>query len=315
MRASTMGRIQPGTRLAPASTVCLCDTGFMTIDDHAGELGEFLKARRAEVSPRTVGLPETGTKRRVKGLRREEVAMLAAISTDYYTRIEQGRRPASAPVLDVLARVLHLDDEEREYLFDLAGKDAQRPRRRSAQTVQPQLRRLLDELTTSPAFILGRRMDILAWNRMAAALLVDFAKIPEKKRNYVWLLFSDPAVKALHADWAPMARTAVAMLRMEAGRNPHDQRMAALVGELSVRDDDFRRWWGDHRVTARERGSKVLHHPVAGELTLDWDALTCAGDPEQQLVVWTAEPGTPSHDGLRFLSSWAASGDRSSVDR
>jgi len=286
----------------------------MSSDDHANELGEFLKARRSEVSPRTVGLPETGAKRRVKGLRREEVALLASISPDYYTRIEQGRRQASAPVLDVLARVLHLDDDEREYLFELAGKEAERPRRQSAQKVSPQLLRVLDELTTSPALVLGRRMDILGWNRMASALLVDFSAIPEKKRNYVWLMFSDTTFRSLHVEWEEMARTAVSMLRMEAGRNPHDQRMAALVGELSMKDDDFRSWWGDHRVTARERGSKTLRHPVAGELTLDWDALTCTSDPEQQLIVWTAEPGTAAHDGLRFLSSWAASEDRSAAD-
>ncbi|UKD57672.1 helix-turn-helix domain-containing protein [Amycolatopsis sp. FU40] len=283
--------------------------------DGNSELGQFLKARRAEVSPSAVGLPETGAQRRVKGLRREEVALLASISPDYYTRIEQGRRQASAPVLDTLARVLRLTEEERGYLFELAGKDAARPRRRSAQKVLPALRRMLDELTTSPAFVLGRGMDVLAWNRMATVLLADFERLPEKKRNYLWLLFSDPVFKSLHRDWEPMARTAVAMLRMEAGRDPHDQRMAALVGELSLRDEDFRRWWGDHRVTARDRGSKVLKHPVAGELTLDWDALTCAADPDQQLVVWTAEPGSPSHDGLLLLSSWAASSDRSGADR
>lgn len=283
----------------------------MSSNGHSSELGAFLKARRAELSPRTVGLPDTGAKRRVKGLRREEVALLASISTDYYTRLEQGRRQASTPVLNVLAQVLHLDDEERAYMFELAGKDTARPRRQSAQKVQPQLQRLLDELTTSPALVLGRRMDILAWNPMAAALLTDFSQLPEKKRNYVWLLFTDPAVKALHADWEYHARSSVAMLRMEAGRNPQDQRMAKLVGELSMTDDDFRRWWGDHRVATRSKGTKVLHHPIAGDLTLDWDALTCVSDPDQQLVVWTAEPGTPSYDGLRFLASWAAGATRS----
>ncbi|MER6912535.1 helix-turn-helix transcriptional regulator [Streptomyces sp. NPDC000594] len=285
----------------------------MSSDAHSGhshELGEFLKARRAEVSPRTVGLPGTGAKRRVKGLRREEVALLASISTDYYTRLEQGRRQASAPVLNTLARVLLLDDEERAYLFELAGKAGARPARRAAQKVQPQLRRLLDELVTTPAMILGRRMDILAWNPMAAALLTDFSNIPERNRNYVWLVFSDPGVRELHTEWESTARACVAMLRMEAGRNPTDQRLAALVGELSVRDDDFRRWWGENRVASRGRGSKVLRHPVAGELTLDWDALACADDPEQQLVVWTAEPGSPSWDGLRFLSSWGSSTSR-----
>ncbi|MEU3524249.1 helix-turn-helix domain-containing protein [Streptomyces sp. NPDC038707] len=285
----------------------------MDADAHPNELGEFLKARRAELSPRTVGLPDTGAKRRVRGLRREEVALLASISTDYYTRLEQGRRQASATVLDALARVLHLNDEERAYLLEVAGKTAAQPRRQAAQAVRPQLRRVLDELTTSPALVLGRRMDILAWNPMAAALLTDFSRIPEKYRNYAWLLFSDPAMRKIHVHWEDMARACVAMLRREAGRDPHDQHMARLVGELSIADDDFRRWWGDHRVASRTRGNKVLRHPVAGELTLDWDALSVAGDPEQQLVVWTAEPGTPSHDALRLLASWTATTDRSAA--
>lgn len=272
------------------------------------ELGEFLKARRAEVSPRAAGLPETRAGRRVKGLRREEVALLASISTDYYTRLEQGRRQASAPVLTALARVLDLDGEERAYLFELAGKTTAKPRRQAAQQVHPQLRRLLDELPVSPALVLGRRMDVLAWNPMAAALLTDFAALPQKQRNYAWLIFSDPAMREIHVDWEGTARACVAMLRMEAGRNPDDPRMAALVGELSMKDADFRRWWGEHHVAARTRGSKVLRHPVTGDLALDWDALACAHDPDQQLVVWTAEPGTPSHDGLRILASWATTG-------
>ncbi|MGW2344937.1 helix-turn-helix domain-containing protein [Streptomyces sp. NPDC001661] len=279
----------------------------MSGDKHPNELGAFLKARRAELSPRTVGLPDPGVKRRVKGLRREEVALLAAISTDYYTRLEQGRRQASGAVLDALAQVLHLDDEERAYLFELAGRTtAARPRKQSAQQAQPQLRRVIDELTTTPAMVLGRRMDILAWNPMAAALLVDFSEVPEKRRNYIWLLFTDPKMKSVHAEWEKTARSCVAMLRKEVGRNPQDQRMAQLIGELSMRDEDFRRWWGDHhRVASLGRGSKVIQHPVADELTLDWDALACATDPDQQLVVWTAEPGTPSHDGLRILASWS----------
>ncbi|MFD8916057.1 helix-turn-helix domain-containing protein [Streptomyces sp. NPDC059575] len=286
----------------------------MSGDSESNELGEFLKARRAEVSPREAGLPDSGARRRVRGLRREEVALLASISPDYYTRLEQGRRQASEPVLNALAQVLRLDDEEREYLFELAGKTGTRPARRTAQKVQPQLRRLLGELTTSPALVMGRRMDILDWNPMAVALLTDFSAIPPEHRNYAWLIFRDPAMRELHADWEHTARSCVAMLRREAGRDPGDRRMAALVGELSLRDADFRRWWGDHRVAGRTRGSKVLRHPVAGDLALDWDALACAADPDQQLVVWTAEPGTPSHDGLRFLSSWA-SGDTPAVRR
>ncbi|WP_326687296.1 helix-turn-helix domain-containing protein [Streptomyces sp. NBC_01795] len=276
----------------------------MTREAKRNGLGELLKTRRAELSPRTVGLPDGGT-RRVEGLRREEVAQLAAISTDYYTRLEQGRIQASGPVLATLAQVLHLDDDQRTYLFELAGKEGARPRRRAVQKVQPQLRRVLDDLTATPAMVPGRRMDILGWNSLGAALVTDFGTIPEKKRNYTRILFTDPAMRSLYADWESVARTAVAQLRMEAATYPDDSRLTALVGELSVRDPHFRQWWAAHHVAARTVGTKTLHHPVAGKLTLDWDTLTAGTDPDQQLIVWTAEVGTSSHDGLRTFASWA----------
>ncbi|MDT0323562.1 helix-turn-helix domain-containing protein, partial [Streptomyces millisiae] len=232
------------------------------------ELGEFLRKRRSELSPRTVGLPETGGPRRVAGLRREEVAQLASISTDYYTRLEQGRMQASAPVLDILARVLHLDDDQRDYLFQLAGRTTARPRRRGRQTVQPQLQRVLDDLTATPALVQGRRGDILAWNALAAALVTDFSRIPEKHRNYPRILFVDPAMRTLYTDWTTSARTAVAQLRMEAAKYPDDPRLIALVGELSLRDKQFAQWWGEHQVAARTIGTKTLDHPVVGELVL-----------------------------------------------
>lgn len=172
------------------------------------------------------------------------MASLASISPDYYTRLEQGRRQASEPVLDALARVLRLDDGERAYLFELSGRDAARPRRRTSQKVQPPLRRLLDDLSTTPAVVLGRRTDILAWNAMAAALFTDFARIPEKDRNFVRLDFREPTVGALYADWEWAARMPLAQLRVEAVRDPKDPRLAELVGELSLQDTDFRRWWG-----------------------------------------------------------------------
>ncbi|MFB7311891.1 helix-turn-helix domain-containing protein [Streptomyces sp. NPDC056192] len=268
------------------------------------ELGDFLKARRAELSPHVVGLPDTGALRRVPGLRREEVAQLAAISTDYYTRLEQGRLQASAPVLATLARALRLDDDQRAYLHGLAGKNTARPRRRAAQRVRPQLQRLLDQLTETPAMILGRHMDILAWNSLAAALIKDFATIPESQRNYVRLAFIDPTVRKMFADWENTARACVAFLRMEAAQYPEDPRLSALVGELSVQDADFRRWWAAHDVASKTSGTKTLRHPIAGELTLDWEMLACTTDPDQQLMVMTAEPGTPSHNALHFLASW-----------
>ncbi|WP_327187078.1 helix-turn-helix domain-containing protein [Streptomyces sp. NBC_01334] len=276
----------------------------MTSDAHVNELGEFLKERRAELSPRTVGLPETGGPRRVPGLRREEVALLAAISSDYYTRLEQGRIQPSAPVLAALVRVLHLNNDQRDHLFELAGRQATRPRRQAAQKVQPQLRRLLDDLTATPSVVIGRRMDILAWNSLAAVLLTDFGKVPETERNYVRILFSDPAMRTLYADWRTVARECVSHLRMAATTYPDDPRLAGLVGELSVHDTDFGRWWGSRHVASRSMGREKFHHPVAGELVLDRDTLACGTDPDQEIVVWTAEPDTPSHEGLRVLASW-----------
>ncbi|MFF7167049.1 helix-turn-helix domain-containing protein [Streptomyces sp. NPDC008086] len=278
----------------------------MTSNVPLNELGAFLKKRRSELSPRTVGLPDTGGPRRVAGLRREEVAQLASISTDYYTRLEQGRMQASAPVLDTLARVLHLDDDERGYLFQLAGKSTPRTRRRGRQRVQPQLQRVLDDLTATPAIVQGRRGDIPAWNSLAAALVTDFSRIPEKHRNYPRLIFTDPAMRSLYADWEASAQIAVAQIRLEAAQYPEDPRLIELVGELSTRDQQFATWWGDHKVAARTVGTKTLNHPVVGELVLDWDTYTASMDPDQHLTVWTAAPGSPTHERLRLLASWAA---------
>jgi transcriptional regulator with XRE-family HTH domain len=272
-------------------------------------LGAFLKARRAELSPGAVGLPEGGGRRRAGGLRREEVAVLAAVSTDYYTRLEQGRIRASAPVLNTLARALRLDDDQRAYAFELAGRLSDRPVRETSPRARPLLRRLLDDLGTTPGIVLGRRMEILAWNPLAAALVTDFSRIPKKHRNYIRLLFTDPEMRRLYTDWENVAHTCVAQLRMEAARDPESPRLAALVGELAVQDGDFRQWWAAHHVATRGIGTKSLRHPVVGELTLDWGAFAAATDAEQQLVVWSAEPGTPSHDALRILASWTDAPD------
>lgn len=272
---------------------------------HRSEFADFLKARRAELGPAQVGLPDTG-KRRVPGLRREEVAQLAAISSDYYIHLEQGRVSPSAPVLEALARVLQLDDDQRGYVFELVGKDTNRPRKRPRQTVQPSLRRLLDHLPYTPAIVLGRRMDILAWNPLAAALVTDFARLPDNKRNYVRLVFTDPAMRSLYADWETVAHTCVALLRREAAEYPDDPQLTALVGELSVQDPQFRQWWATHHVAGRRLGTKTMHHPLVGDLTLDWEALTSSSDTDQQLITWTSEAGTSTEERLRILASWSA---------
>jgi transcriptional regulator with XRE-family HTH domain len=268
-------------------------------------LGDFLKARRAELTLRDVGLPEAGTHRKVTGLRREEVAQLAAISVDYLTRLEQGRVQASASVLSTLCRALRLDDDQQTYLYQLAGK-APRPRRRPAQKARPAMRRLLDQLTQTPAIVLGRRLDILAWNASATALYTDFARIPARHRNYVRLLFTDPVFRGLHAEWRRDARIVVASLRMEAANDPDDPELAILIGELSVQDADFRSWWASHQVTGAGYGTKHYRHPLVGDLTLDCDTWDSPDHSGQRLMVLSAEPGTPSGERLRILSSWNA---------
>lgn len=272
-----------------------------------GELGGFLKARRAQLSPREAGLPETGTHRKVSGLRREEVAQLAAISVDYYTRLEQGRVQASVPVLATLARALRLDEDQQAYLYEIAGKSDARPRRRhAAQRLRPAMRRLLDQLTETPAVVLGRYMNILAWNTLAAALYIDFGRYPAADRNYVRLLFTDTLVRGMHTEWEHDARDAVAALRMEAAKAPDDPELARLVGKLSVQDADFRAWWGERHVNSASYGTKHYRHRDVGELTLDCDIWQSPDGSGQRLMVLTAEPGTPSHDALRILASWNA---------
>lgn len=219
--------------------------------ERPNEVGEFFKARRAQLSPGDVGLPEPVGHRKVAGLRREEVAQLAAISVDYYTRLEQGRVQPSTGVLVTLAKALRLDDDQEAYLYQLAGKTDARPRRRSRrEQPRPAVRRLLGQLTDNPALVLGRRMDILAWNPAAAALYTDFGQIPVGQRNYIRLLFTHPVVRALHPEWSHDARSAVAALRMQAAHDTDDPELAALVGQLSLQSPEFRTWWASIRSPA-----------------------------------------------------------------
>ena len=275
-------------------------------NEDRNELGAFLRARRSELSPSDVDLPEGGTQRRVAGLRREEVAQLAAISIDYYTRLEQGRIQPSAPVLASLARVLRLDDDQRTYMNELAGNPAAaRSRRRAPQKVKPYLERILHRVG-APAIVMTPTHDVLAWNPLAAALMVDFGEFPERERNFVRLLFTDPRLRSLYPEWEELARAVVSYLRMEAARKPDDPRLAELVGDLSIRDAQFRQWWAGTHVAVKRRGTRRYNHPVVGEITLDWDALTSDAEPDQQLIVYTAEPGSRSEQALRELAAWAA---------
>ncbi len=284
------------------------------------ELGRFFAARRAQLQPADVGLPELpGSLRRVAGLRREEVARLVAISTDYYTRIEQGRLAPSAPVLDGMIRALRLDDEQADYVVALLARSSEAPgprgslasrssrgarasrSERASRAVRPQIARLLGQLDHTPALVFGPLLDILAWNDLAAALLLDFAELPPKERNYIRLVFLHPRMRALYPEWQQVARTCVAVLRMNAAENPTDPALSALVGELSIASPEFRRWWAERRVAHQSFGTKVIRHPVAGDLTLDWDSFAQTGSPDQQLVLWSAEPGSASEARLRTL--------------
>ncbi|MFD8523633.1 helix-turn-helix domain-containing protein [Streptomyces capillispiralis] len=267
------------------------------------EFGAFLKARRAELTPAQVGLADDGTLRRVPGLRRDEVARLATMSTDYYTRIEQGRVRASATVLASLVRALRLDEAQQAYLYELAGKTPA-PRRRAGHRVRPSVQWMLDALGHFPAMVLGRYNDILAWNTAAAALYQDFGKLTPSERNYTRLLFLDPAMRSLFTDWEDAGRLSAALLRMETASNSDDPRLATLVGELSVRSPEFREWWNGRIVSDTTYGPKRFRHPLVGPLTLDCDTWTSPNDPDVMFMVLTAEPDTPEDHALRILSSW-----------
>lgn len=269
---------------------------------HHNELGEFLKARRADVTPDKVGLPANERRRRVTGLRREEVAQLASISTDYYTRIEQGRLAgASASSLAAIARALCMSPDETRYLHQLAHKSDALRRERVQQYVHPQTQLLLDSVTDGPALVLGRYMSVLAWNSLAAALYTDFGEIAPRDRNLLRLTFLDPHIRHLYADWESAARNCVAFARMDTARSPADAELDSLVGELSRLDHDFRHWWSAHDVAYKTFGSKRFRHPVAGDLTLDWQILTCAHDTDQSVMVMTAPPGSNSYQALSLL--------------
>ncbi|MFV0133975.1 helix-turn-helix domain-containing protein [Streptomyces sp. HMX87] len=274
--------------------------------DRRAELSEFLRTRRARLKPEDVGLPSFGRRRRVPGLRREELAQLAGVSVAYYTRLEQGNgRNVSAEVLDSIARALRLTDAEHAHLLHLAKPKQHRKRPAArAQQVRPALRQLLDSVETVPAYVAGRRSDILAWNRMAAALFGDWGQLPAQERNWARQVFLNPGYRELFVEWDQKASDMVSYLRMDAGCHPDDPRLAALVGELSVKSEEFRRLWATHDVKEKSHGVKRLRHPLVGELTLSFETFRLVDDVDQSLVTYHAEPGSPSAEALRLLASW-----------
>jgi transcriptional regulator with XRE-family HTH domain len=268
----------------------------------ANSLGDYLRTRRGLVSPEDVGLPPTGL-RRVPGLRREEVAELAALSIDYYMRLEQGRadRP-SDEVLDALGRALRLGPAERAHLRDLA-----RPRSsiRRDEQLRPALRQVVATMPT-PAVIMNDRTDVLAWNPLAAALLADFPNLPPRERNMARRIFLDPDARQVHLDWDEAARTTVGILRMAAGRQPHNAELVRLVGELALGSPEFRTLWASHHVHEKTNGRKHFGHPTIGEVALDYETFQAPGAAHHLLVVYTAAPGSPAEEALNFLASFTA---------
>ena len=282
----------------------------MEVVDAKDDIREFLISRRAKVTPEDAGLPAYGARRRVTGLRRQEVAMLAGISVEYYTRLERGRAGGvSEDVLEGIARGLQLDEAERAHLFDLFRSTSRsRPTRRQPghERVRPTIQRILDALVGIPAYLRNGRLDILGANALGQALYSPVFTDLTGPANMARFIFLNPDAAEFYDDWEQIANDAVAILRAEAGRDPYDRRLSDLIGELSTRSGEFRVRWAAHNVKFHRTGTKTLHHPVVGPLTLAYEALELPGDSGQRILVYTAEPGSPSQEALNLLASWSA---------
>lgn len=280
----------------------------MTAMATGSEIREFLTSRRGRITPEQARLRSYGTRRRVSGLRREEVAMLAGISVEYYTQLERGAvSGVSEDVLDAVARALQLDEVERGHLVDLVRTAKQRPgkRRRSAEHVRPGVQQLLESMTDAAAFVRNSRLDILSANRLGYALYSEAFSNPQRPTNLARFVFLDPRARDFYVDWDGIADAGAGSLRAAAGRDPYDQDLTTLIGELSIRSDDFRERWSAHDVRQYQTGSQTFRHPLVGELTLAYEALELAADVDQILITYTAEAGSPSHIALRQLANWA----------
>jgi len=271
------------------------------------DAAEFLRSRRARLSPEDAGLPAWGGNRRVKGLRREEVAMLAGVSVEYYVRLERGNLGgASQSVLDSVANALQLDEAERAHLHDLARTSstrvaAGRPARR---TVRPPVQWLLDSMTDTAAYVRNARIDILATNTLGRALYAPVFEMPGRP-NIARFVFLDPRSQEFFLEWPKVAGESAALLRTLAGENPYDQGLTELVGELSTRSDLFRTLWAAHDVRQHRTGIKRFHHPLVGEMTLSYESMALTADPGLRLNSYVAEPASPSAQAFSLLASWA----------
>jgi transcriptional regulator with XRE-family HTH domain len=283
--------------------------------DNRNDVRQFLATRRARISPQEVGLPVHGGNRRVPGLRREEVAVLAGVSIDYYTRLERGNLDGvSDSVLEAVARALQLDEAERAHLFELArtanDTPSTRRRRLTQQQIRPGIQRLLDAMTDAPTVVRNATLDIVAANRLGRALYAPLFTDPARPTNLARFTLVDPRAPDFFPDWDDVANTTVALLRIQAGRDPGDRNLSDLVGELATGSDEFRTRWAAHNVRLHDHGDKRFHHPVVGDLSLSFEELPLPADTGLTMTAYTAEPGTASHDGLKLLASWAATLDQ-----
>ena len=285
--------------------------------DSRNDIREFLTTRRARLTPEQAGLPNFGGRRRVPGLRREEVALLAGMSVEYYIRLERGNATGvSEAVLEGISRALQLDDAERTHLYDLvrAANAGVRPQRRRgparAQQVRPGVQQLLDAMTSVPAVVQNGQLDIVASNRIGLALFSEMYAQPQRPANFARFVFLDPRAQTFYHDWEDAAQQTMALLRAEAGRTPYDRVLSDLVGELSTRSEAFRVLWASHDVREHRTGIKRIHHPVVGDLTLNYEGMNLSSDRGLLFLAYTAEPGSASHDGLQLLANWAATNDQ-----
>jgi transcriptional regulator with XRE-family HTH domain len=277
--------------------------------DHRAEIRDFLTTRRARITPEQAGLPAFGGSRRVPGLRREEAAMLAGVSIDYYIRLERGNLSGvSESVLESLVRALRLDEAEREHLYDLArqANSGRRARKASTAQVRPRVQHLLDAMTAAPSYVRNGRLDVLAANHLGRAVFAPVWRSATGRPNLARFLFLDPASQEFYLDWERIAEDIVALLRGEAGRNPYDRELTDLIGELSTRSEQFRTWWASHNVRQHVAGVKRLRHPLVGDLTLAYESLELTADRGLRLNAYSAEPGSPDLDALNLIASWAA---------
>jgi transcriptional regulator with XRE-family HTH domain len=281
---------------------------------NAAEIRQFLTSRRARLTPERAGLPRYGRQRRVSGLRREEVALLAGISVEYYTRLERGNaRGVSDDVLDAVSRALQLDEAEHGHLLDFvrtANLEGAPRRRQVAQRVRPSIARVVDALTGIPAFVANGRLDIVYANALAEALYSDQFRDPVRPPNSARFLFLDPRARTFYVDWERTAHDMAAALHREVGRNPYDRALSDLVGLLSTRSEEFRTEWARHDVRLHRSGTKRFRHPLVAELTLDYEVLELPADPGLTLVTYSAEPGSASEAALRELARWASTRER-----